>query len=421
MTASPRQAQNVIYLICGLMVAGLGWSILAEIPEVASATGTVVPIERVQILQSLEGGAVEHINIHNGDHVNTGDLLVSLDVTPSIGMRNEIREQLAGLAVAKIRLMSLLDETQLQFPQDLSSTHPALVIQAQTIFESNKAELASSLASLENQIAALEIQKSESQSRLQTAKVSLQIARRDFSGLKRLYAKGAAGASEVNAVEARVNDAQGQSDQAQLVYQRLDSSISDLRSQELERRSSFRSKAADALAETQVKIATLGENLAVQDKRYEQTAIRAQISGTVKAIKVTGIGQVIRPGDAVVELVPDSGNLIIQARIKPEDIAFLREGMDCVVKFSAYDYSVFGALSGQLTQIAADSTTDDRGQLYYNVEIKLPQNFIMRKEERWPIKSGMVANIEVVTGQRTVFQYITKPLHRMATMALKER
>ncbi len=418
---SPRGAVVINYSICGMIAAAIAWSCLTRVLEVAPAVGTVLPEQHVQVVQSLEGGAVQKIFARSGDHVRAGDVLVELDPTSPGSSRNEIAAQVAGLSATSIRLNALLQGIQPVFPEELRRSYPALVDQSLQQYDAAQKELASALATLDEQIIQRSIELSESKARLATGAEALRLTEKDLKALQKLQRAKAAGRSEVLNAQSRFNDIKGQNEQLALSLHRIEAAIAELKNQRAERVSAFSSRTGDALADTQVKMSALGATLAAQQRRVDQTTIRASSSGVVKTIRATSVGQVIRPGEEVAEIVPDDNKLFVQAKVRPEDIAFLHEGMPALVKLSAYDYSIFGAIDGSLKRIAADSTTDDRGQIYYLVDIQLPQTTITRRGEQWPIKSGMVANVEIVTGKRSVFQYLTKPIHRMATMALKER
>lgn len=416
-----RQTKILVYAICSTLCLALTWSYFAETLEVATGIGAVVPEQHVQVIQSLEGGAIQKIVAHNGDHVTAGDVLVELDPTPSNASRDEVSVQLAGLEVARLRLRALLDNSELHFPDAISKQHPLLVQQNIRQFESSKAELAGSLSVLEYQISQREIDLSEAQKKLADLTRPLQIATREYGTFKKLHQQGAASTFEVSNAEGRYIDVKSQAAQIRLSLTKLKAAISELESQRSQMKSSFQNRNGEILVETEVKISALEASLKSQQKRLDQTSIRAPRSGIVKLINATSLGQVIGAGDKVAEIVPEGGALLVQAKVRPDDIAFLQLGMTTLVKLTAYDYSIFGSLTGKLKRIAADSTIDDHGQTFYMVDVELLQSSIKRHGIDWPIKSGMVANIEIVTGKRSILQYITKPIHRMAMMSMRER
>ena len=413
-----RLSRTMIYSVSGLFALSLGWSTVAPVLEVASASGTVVPENHVQLVQSLEGGAVDAIFARAGQHVEKGDVFLKLDPTTPRAQREDMVQQLLSLEISALRLAALQDGQAPVFPSGLPEV---LVLQSQQQYETAKVEIDSLLASFDSQVSQRKMELDEVRARAKTATRARRLAEEELGAFRKLGRARAAGRSEILNAELRANEALGVESQLLLSIPRIESSIAQLRSEKEERRSASRSRISTELADARTKIAGLTATVGAQQKRLEQTELRAPISGILKTVGATSVGQVVKPGETVAEIVPDDAPLLLQVRIRPEDIAFLREGMGAVVKLSAYDSSIFGSLGGNLKRLSADSTTDERGQTYFLGEVQLSQSFIERLGEKWPIKSGMTANVEIVTGKKTVFQYITKPIHRMANAALRER
>jgi membrane fusion protein, adhesin transport system len=412
--------RTMVYAVGATFALSLGWSMLAPVLEVASASGVVVPENHVQLVQSLEGGAVDTIYARVGQHVDKGDVFLRLDPTTPRAMREDMLQQLQSLEISAARLAGLLDGAAPDFPTALPQQADQIA-QSQQQYETAKRELDSMLESFDSQISQRKLELDEVRSRAKTATRARRLADEELANFRKLGRARAAGRSEILNAEIRANEAKGVESQLLLSIPRIEGSITQLRSDREERHSASRNRSAAELAETRTKIASMSATLGAQQKRLEQTEFHAPISGILKSVGATSVGQVIKPGETVAEIVPDDAPLLLQVRIRPEDIAFLREGMGAIVKLSAYDSSIFGSLKGSLKRLSADSTTDERGQTYFLADVQLSQSFIERLGEKWPIKSGMTANVEIVTGQKTVFQYITKPIHRMANAALRER
>jgi membrane fusion protein, adhesin transport system len=415
------RSKFMIYVIACILGGGLVWSYFAETLEVATGTGLVVPEQHVQIIQSLDGGDVRDILVRNGDHVEAGQVLVKLDPTFTSASRDEVMTQLAGLQAAGIRAKAMLDGADPRFPDELQKLHPQLIEQNMQQFRSGMAQLSDVISVVERQIAQRRIDLSEARVKLKGMTRPLQIAKQDFATMRKLAQQGAAGRIEVSNAESRYLEFKSQSDQLRLSLSKLKEAIAELESQRSQTLSSFKQRNGEILVETDMKIASLTASLKSQQRRLDQTSIKAPSSGTLKSVSVTNLGQVVRPGEKVAEIVPDGAKLVVQAKVRPDDIAFLEKGMPTLVKLTAYEFSVFGPLQGRLKRIAADSVTDERGQTYYMVDVELDQTSITRKNVVWPIKSGMVASVEIVTGKHSILQYFTKPIHRMALVAMRER
>lgn len=411
-------ARNLIYAVAALFGLAVTWSAFAPLLEVASASGTVVPESHVQIVQSLEGGAVEKIFAKAGQHLDKGDVFLKLDPTTPQALRQDVEGQLQSLEMSALRLSALLDGKPLEIPHGFP---PDQMEQSQQQFETAKRERDSMLDSFDSQISQRKMELVELRARAKTAIHARKLADEELAAYRKLGKARAAGRSEILNAELRANEARGNETQIQLSIPRVESSIAQLQSDKLERLSANRSRTSAELADVRTKIASLKTTLVAQQRRFDQTELRAPISGILKTVGATSVGQVIKPGETVAEIVPDDAPLQLQVRIRPEDIAFLREGMKTVVKLSAYDSSVFGSLDGKLSRLSADSITDERGQVYFLGDVQLAQSFIERLGEKWPVKSGMTAHVEIITGSKTVFQYMTKPIHRMTHAALRER
>jgi membrane fusion protein, adhesin transport system len=397
------------------------WSYFTPVAEVAAGTGKVIPDRHVQAIQSVEGGYVVAIYAKSGDFVEKDELIIRLDPTASGTSREEISQQLEGLQATAARLKAHLNDTELTFPEKLQRQNPGAISAAKAQYTADRAELASAMSSYASGIEQKKSELIEAKSQLKTVDEGLRLASEEFTALRKLKVAGAASRAEVMASENRHNELNGLRNRIKLSLPRLQAGVDELTTRREERANSFKAKVAAELNDIEIKISSFTASLQGQQSRVERTEIRAPVSGILKTVNATNIGQVIKPYDAVAEIVPDSETVLVQARIRPEDIGFIAKGLPAVIKLSAYDYSIFGSLHGTLERIAADSSTDERGVVYYAVDVRADKSFIERRGERWPVKPGMVASVEIITGTRTVFQYLTKPIHRMATMALRER
>ncbi len=412
---------QIIKTICFGLGLAILWSYLTPVTEVASGTGKVIPDRQLQAIQSVEGGYIDAIFARSGDLVEMGELLVRLDPQPSGTPRGEVQQQLASLAGAAARLRALQAGTQPEFAPDFARDHATVVASTRIQFAADQAEVDSALLAISAQVEQRRSEYAEAKSQLATVGNALKLAKEELGILNELFQSGAASRAEVLASEARHNEMKGNRDRLKLSLTRLNSAINELSTRRDERMNMFKAKAAADLNEVESRMASLNVSLQGADIRLARTEIRAPMSGILKSVHAKNVGQVIKPYEIVAEIVPASDTVLVQARLRPEDIGFVAAGMPAIIKLTAYDYSIFGALTGKLEKIAADSTTDERGNTYYEVDVRADKSFIERRGEQWPVKSGMVANVEIVTGSRSILQYLTKPIHRMATMALRER
>ena len=435
-----KNAKVTVYSISGFFAAGLLWSVFANVLQVSTGSGQVIPESHLQIIQTLDGGVISEILAKPGDNVLKGAVIAKLDPIYAGSSLDETAQQIAGLSATSVRLRGELKvlaqlalsgkntgtshaETvlQLEFPEQLRIHHALLVEENTALFTSAMQEVNASITSLEEQIIQKHLESQSATLQLSTIRSAQSIARAELDGLQKLLNSGAAGRAEVMAAKARYNELHGQVDQLGLAPLRAKSVIAQLNAQIRERIGNLQSRTAEQLNDTEIRLNTLKAQMPALTKRSANTELVATATGTIKAMSITTSGQVIRPGETVAEIVPADSPLLIQVKLRPEDIAFIAPGMPALIKLTAFDFSIFGSLDGTVDRISTDSTTDERGAVYYIVDVKASSDHMERKGETWPVKVGMVANVDIVTGKQSIFQYFTKPIHRMTQSALRER
>lgn len=420
--ALPTTGQSRLLLaLVGLVAAFIGWAAFAAVVEVTTGSGKVIPASRIQVVQNLEGGIVREILVREGQRVTEGDVIARIDPTIAGSSLGEAREKLQSLQALVIRLEAEIEGRALAFPEDLKRQRPDLIAHQREHFEVRRAELAAALnaLSLQQQQRAQEIV--ELRARAASLGRSLEIAREEYGILKPLERQKAAARSEILASAQKVNDLEGQLQAAQLSLPRIEAARQEAADRREERLGAFRSDALQRLSAARTELASLGEASRSSEDKVARTTVRAPATGIVKAVHVTTPGQVIQPGHSLIEIVPLNDTLLIEAQVRPQDIAFLRPGQEALVKITAYDFSLYGGLKGRLEGIGADSTTNDKGDTYYLIRVRTDRAHIERGAEQLPIIPGMVAEVDIVTGSKTVLRYLMKPLTRIRENALTER
>lgn len=441
---SPFSTKLTIAIIGAILAVALVWSYYASIVEVASGSGRVIPERRVQVVQSLEGGVIRDILVHVGDFVNEGDVITRFDPTSAQSARGEAAAQIAGLdatvkslksqvaavkeaedagadTALSVRLVSRTGNGGPDFDAALTASYPEFVKQAREQYSAALRELASTVSVYEQQLEQKKSERAQTETKLTSLAASLSIAKDDEATLLKLQASGAAGRGEVNESRNRRIDLESGWQQTKESLSGIDASIRELRGRIAERTRNFETEAGKQVSEAEVRKQALDSALAALDLRTASTEIRASASGIIKTLKPISIGQVLKPGEDIAEIVPAASRQLIEVKVKPEDIAFVAQGMPAIIKLSAFDYSIFGSVTGIVERVSSDSTVDDRGNIFYVVDVRASADRIERKGVVWPIMVGMVATVDIVTGKKTVFQYLTKPIHRMALSAMHER
>lgn len=408
-------------LLITLVLGAIVWSRYAILEEVTLGQGRIVPAGKVKTVQNLEGGIIKKILVKAGDEVKAGQLILRMDPTGHGAKLNERRAQIAGYNARIIRLKALIAGGNLIYPDDFKIRQPELVRQNREIYQNDKDELRAALGVLENKARQKRQEITEAEARVKNLKGTLGIARQELKLTEKLAREQLAATAEVLAIRARVHDLQGQLEAIQLALPRLNAGLRELADVAKEKISKSRAQWLRKLNEAQFRHDALSKTVEGDSDRVRRTEVRAPAAGIVKTVHTNTVGQVVKPGEDLIEIVPKYETLLVETRVRPQDIAFLRVGQKAVVKLTAYDYALYGSLEGRLERISADSVVTEKGDAYYVVDVRTNQSYLRRKNEKLPIIPGMIAQVDILTGEKTIFNYMTKPLHRMANEALRER
>jgi adhesin transport system membrane fusion protein len=416
-----RRLDALLLSLVGLVGVFLLWATLARMEEVTTGSGRVVPASKLQLVQNLEGGILREILVREGQSVSEGETILRIDPTQAGSSAGEVREKIDGLKALIARLEAEVAGTPLVFSEDIERRRPDMVRHQRAVYGSRQSELEQSLAALDKQRAQRAQEIVETEARIGTLKRALALAEEELALMRPLAASKAASRTEMLAIEGKVNDTAGSLSAAELSLPRLKSARDEAESRLGERTSAFRSEALQQLSNARVELGALSETIKGSDDRVSRTTIKAPVSGIVKTVHVSTPGQVVQPGHNLVEIVPMNDTLVVEAQVQPKDIAFLRPGQKALVKLTAYDFSVYGGLEGEVEHIGADSITNDRGETFYLIRVRTGRSTLERNGEVLQIIPGMVADVDVLTGSKTVLAYLTKPLTRMRQTAMRER
>lgn len=419
--ASPRAryARALVWGVLGLLVVLLVWAALAKVDEVARGQGRVVPSSHVQVVQSLDGGIVSEILTQEGSVVEKGQLLLRIDPTRFASSLQENESQVVALQAKAARLRALADGRSFVLPEGLQQMHPELAEAERALYQSRNQELQGTVAIAREQLEQRSQELNEVISRRNQAAESFTLTQRELAMTRELSGSGAVSDVEILRLQRDAARFRGERDTANAQISRLEAAVNESRRKLQESDLTFRNQARLELADTMGKLQGLqAGSTALQDK-VNRTEVRSPMRGTIKRLLVTTVGGVVQPGKDLVEIVPLDDNLLLEARIQPRDIAFLRPGQQARVRFTAYDFSIYGGLDATLEHIAADTVTDDKGNAFYVVHVRTHQSWV--GSDRQPILPGMVADVDILTGKRSVLSYLLKPVMRARNYALSER
>ncbi|MEX2489359.1 MAG: HlyD family type I secretion periplasmic adaptor subunit [Pseudomonadales bacterium] len=411
----------IIWMSVIFLVAGLIWANFATLDEVTHAEGQVIPSGRVQVVQNLEGGILEKILVKEGQLVEQGQLLLRLDDTRFASSYNEHELEAFALKAKIARLRAELEGETFVAPEDFPDEHLDMIEDERELYEKRRLELNSNLDILNQQLRQHQQKLAELKAEAQKFKRNAEFAEQELELTEPLVETGAVSRVEVLRLQSAVNEASGKLEAAQLAIPRAEAVIEEAEEKIQEHRQQYQREARSVLNEAKADLARLSiSNVALQD-RVNRTEVRSPVDGTVKQIKVNTVGSVIQPGMDLLEIVPANDTLLIEARVRPADIAFIHPGQKATVKLTAYDFSIYGGLESELEFISADTITNDKGEHFFEIRVRTEKAHLGTDDNPLPIIPGMVASVDIMTGQKTVMDYILKPLKRAQDAALSER
>ncbi|GKW49789.1 HlyD family type I secretion periplasmic adaptor subunit [Halomonas sp. NCCP-2165] len=418
----PMRARGLLYaVILSLVLLGV-WAYFAQLDEVARGAGRVIPSSQLQKVQSFDGGVVQEILVSEGQYVEEGQLLMRIDPTRFVANFRENRAQAQALQARIARLEALVNDEPFRPGTALVEDAPALVAQERELYASRRAELEEAQDIARDRLAQRREELNEARSRMQTAGRELSMARRELNLTRPLLEAGAVSEVEVLRLEREVSRVSGERNQARSQVARLEAAVEEaeaqLREVGLEKRGEWRDRLATASGE----LSALNESSTGLQDRVRLAEIRSPVNGTVQRLHINTLGGVAQPGQDVVEIVPEDELLLVEARIAPQDIAFLSPGQPATIKLTAYDFAIYGGLEAELEHISADTITDDNDNTFYLVRVRALEESLAGFSRRdLAIIPGMTAQVDVITGKRSVLEYLLKPILRGAGNALSER
>jgi adhesin transport system membrane fusion protein len=417
----PRGAHALLWTIAVLCVVAVLWAGFSPIEEITRAVGTVVPARQVQVVQNLEGGILAELLVREGQPVQEGQGLLRIDDTRFAVSYREARLRMLALEARAARLRAEAEGRPFEASAALVEAAPDLVERERRLLEARERELQADLDILRQQAAQRRQELLELRAREAQLARSHGLLQRELAITRPLIKQGAASEVEVLRLERRANELAGDRDAAALAAPRLEAALAEAETKGAERVLSFRNQASAELNDALAELAGLAESSLALEDRVRRTLVTSPVNGLVKRILVTTLGGVIQPGMDLMEIVPSDEQLVVEVRVRPADIAFVHPGQKAVVKLTAYDFAIYGSLPGQLDHVSADAITDDKGESHYLARVRTERSHMGQEAGMLPIIPGMIAEVDIVTGRRTVLQYLLKPLSRARERAFRER
>lgn len=414
----PLRARFLLYvtaLVLGLLVF---WASRAELDVVTRGTATVVPSRQVQVVQSLDGGIVSEILVREGQVVEPGELLVRIDATRVVSTLREQRAQYLALLAKTARLAAIAEGKPFVIPPEVADEAPDTAAAGTRLHASSTRELDSAIGVYDQQLAQRRQELNEAVAFKEQSERNFELAAQELAQTEPLVASGAVSQVEILRLKREVSKLRGDTEQSSAQVTRARAAIAEARRKREQVELDFRNDMRKELAEANAELSGLAEgSVGLQDK-VKQTEVRSPVRGTIKRLLINTQGGVVLPGREIIEIVPLDDTLFLEARITPRDIGFLRPGQEATVKFSAYDFLVFGGLDAVVESIGADTITDEEGNPFYLVRVRTHESSL---GDNLPIIPGMLAEVDILTGRKTVLDYLLKPVLRARQRAMTER
>lgn len=404
-----------------LVVILLGvWAALARVDEVTKGDGRVIPSRQLQVIQSLDGGVVSEILVAEGQQVDEGQLLLKIDETRAVSGVRESAAQAFALQVKVARLKALAEGSRFLPPKPARRDveQERIVSEERSLYDSRQRELSALIHISMQQREQRQQELGEVRARRESAQRSLELAQQELSRTRPLLATGAVSEVEIIRLERDIARNRGEVEQSASQIARVQAAISEAQRKIQETELSFRSEVRKELSETLGRLNSLREGAVALEDKVTKSSVKSPVRGRVQRLLANTVGGVVQPGKDIVEIVPLDDALVLEARVLPKDIGFIHPGQNATVKFTAYDFSIYGGMDAKVENISPDTQIDERGNAFYLVRVRTNTPSF---GENLPIIPGMTAEVDILTGQKTVMSYLLKPVLKAKAYALRER
>ncbi|MDD2915841.1 MAG: HlyD family type I secretion periplasmic adaptor subunit [Gallionella sp.] len=414
----PVRARALLRALVWIAIIFLVWASFAKVDEVTRGEGKVIPYSQIQVLQSMDGGIVSELLVHEGDVVQKDQVLVRIDQTRFLSSVKESRAQYLSLLAKAARLRAIAEGSPFAPPEEVVKEDPKTAEEERRLYEARQAELDGTVSMSKQQLIQRQQEFEELKAKKEQASRAYELTYKELVATKPLAAAGAVSDVEILRLERDVARFRGEREMASAQISRVSAAVAEFTRKVQEVEIAFRNEARKELNETLGKLNSLTEGSVGLSDKVARSILRSPVKGIVKRMMVNTVGGVVQPGKDVIEIVPLEDNLLVEARVQPKDIAFLRPGLKATVKVSAYDFVIYGGLEGTLETIGADTVMDEKGNAFYTVKVKTSKSSLGRN---MPIMPGMVVEVDILTGEKSVLSYFLKPVLRAKGRALSER
>jgi adhesin transport system membrane fusion protein len=413
---TPSKVSRVIKIWLFSVFAFILWAYLAEIDEITRGNGDVVPYGQNQVIQNLEGGIVEAILINEGQTVQAGEVILKINNSKSFSTSQSNEMKFRELEAKRVRLFA--EANHLEFHSTKITLQTEL---AKQLYDSNKLEYNAKDNSIFKQVQQRQQEYKEAKARVRSLEKSLEFVIEEIAMTAPMVRQGVKSKVDFLKLKREANGIENDIQSAELSLPRLKFAIEEYKQKRIEAKQLFMNNAKKELNEITAEISRLKTQQIALNDQVDRTMVKSPVAGIVQKLFINTVGGVIKPGDDLVEIVPTDARLSLDIKIKPSDIAFIRPGADVKVKISAYDYAIHGGLVGKVVKISPDTITDKKDNTFYMINVETEKNYLGTKEQPLNITPGMMASVDIITGKKTVLQYILKPILKSKQYVFSER
>ena len=416
-----KGSRPLLILVFLAIVSFVIWAAWCEVDEITRGMGKIIPSSQIQDVQNLEGGIVKDILVAEGDLVEKGQILLLMDDTRFSATRDGQRGNQFALMARETRLQAEVEGIEPLMSAEVIEHVPELAQRELELFNSRRLELASSVGVLAQQLEQQQQQYEETKAQQAMLQRRFVLLDEEFKLSRALEKEGAVSRVEVIRLERQVSDTRGEQQITTENLERIRAQQQEIHQRVQEVKLAFSNKARAEQNDVLAQLHELSAKDTAVSDQVDRASVRAPMRGVVTQILVSTKGGVVQPGMKMMALIPVDDVLEVEARIRPEDIAFLHPGQKATVRLTAYDFTIYGGLDGELTHISADTFLDEEGESYYLARIKTNNNYLGDAENGRPIIAGMVTTVDILTGKKTMLDYLLKPVLRAKQLAFTER
>ena len=421
----PLFASASVFIVGALFVAFFVWASYAEVDEIARGDGKVIPASKTQIIQASEAGVVQEIAVKVGQIVKKNDLLIRLDNTVSTSSLGEQQAKARTLQVRSARLKheqtGNLDKPFI-CPEEINKAAPEVCENEQKLLVARRENSANKLSVLMSRLEQRQTEHDEALANEKRLSENMVVSDKEAELVKSMVKRGLMAQTEQLRVDREQTEMKGQLALAAETIKRTEAAIEEAKLQVDELGLQLQQEALDELTQVLAELSVVEETIRGATDRVARTDIRSPVDGIVNTLELNTVGAFVQPGAVVAGIVPTSETLLIEARVSPRDVAFIRPDQKALIKVTAYDFSIFGGLEGKVANITADSLVDQNtGEPYYQVRISTDSSVLNKDGKSYAIIPGMISTVEIMTGRKTILSYLLKPINKARDEALRER